>query len=73
MKHTKKAIRQLVEDALQQVSLTLDLSKVSRKTRKAFQQASRDLSGPLRDDLKKKYKKEEKLLSSSRKVARKSA
>ena len=51
MKHTKKAIRQLVEEALQQVSLTLDLSDVSRKTRKAIQQASKDLSGPLRDDL----------------------
>lgn len=69
MKHSKKAIRQLIEDAIQQVSITLDLTSVSRKTKKAIVEASKELSAQLRDDLKKTYKKKEKLLI-SKKVSR---
>ena len=71
MKQTKKAIRQLLQDAFDQVAATLNVSDLSKKTRKAFQQASKDLSTQLRDDLKKVHKKEAKRAPLSKKELRK--
>jgi hypothetical protein len=73
MKQTKKAIRQLIEDALHQVSITLDLTDLSKRTRKAIQQTAKELSDPLREELKKKQKRETQLSASSKKVPGKNA
>jgi hypothetical protein len=54
---SKKKIRGIVEDAMERMLFQMKISSPSNKTRKLIKQAAKELSSPLKEDIKKKMKK----------------
>jgi hypothetical protein len=73
MKESKKLIRQVLEEGINNTVLKFELTSTSKKTQKLIKEASKKISEQLKVDLKKKEKKEAKLSDAQKKVVKKSA
>jgi hypothetical protein len=73
MKESKKAIRQAIVNAFNQVMSEFNLSEtdVSKKTRKLVEEASKKISEHVKLDIKKKLKIEAKLAKQEKPVLKK--
>jgi hypothetical protein len=73
MKESKKAIRQTIVNAFNQVMSEFNLSEadVSKKTRKLVEEASKKISEHVKLDIKKKLKIEAKLAKQEKPVLKK--
>jgi hypothetical protein len=54
---SKKKIRGIVEDAMERMLFQMKISSPSNKTRRLIKQAAKELSSPLKDDIKKQMRK----------------
>lgn len=73
MKENKKIIRQVLEEGMNNTILKFELISTSKKVQKLIREASKKISEQLKADLKKKEKKEAKLVDSQKKIVKKSA